>query len=152
MTVQMALKYAEEGLGVHKIYQETLELQSFMDSQYQTRAGLESESRKLATELERRKMAIVTERLQLLAEESIAAHERGVKVALANDEEYQRLVDRSNEVMAHRDGLGAAISSYENNHKGHVARMKLLGGFFEFCAAIKQDETIEIMAKHENPF
>jgi hypothetical protein len=30
--------------------------------------------------------------------------------------------------------------------------MKLLGGFFEFCAAIKQDETIEIMAKHENPF
>jgi hypothetical protein len=148
MTVRKALKYAEEELGIHKIYQETVELQAFINDQYRTRSGFEAESRKLATELERRKMAIITDRLQMLPEESIAAHERGVKVAVGNDEEYQRLVDRSNEVMAHRDGIAAAISSYELNHRGHVARMKLLGGFLEFCAAVKQDETIEIMEKY----
>lgn len=152
MTVRRGLRYAEEELGIHKIYQETLELQAFIDDQYRTRAGLEAESRKLATEIERRKMAIITDRMQTLPEESIAAHERGVRVAVANDEEYQRLVDRSNEVMAHRDGISAAISSYELNHRGHVARMKLLGGFMEFCAAVKQDETIAVMEKYENPF
>lgn len=150
MTVRVALRYAEEELGVHKIYQETMELQAFMEDQYRTRAGLESESRKLATEMERRKMHIITEALGV--DESIAAHERRVKVALAADDEYQRLVDRSNEVMAHRDGVSAAISGYENNHKAHVARMKLLGGFFDFLSAVKSDETIETMAKLENPF
>lgn len=152
MAVRTALKYAEDELGVHKIYQETMELQQIMESHYQTRSGLESESRKLATDLERRKMAIITERLSMLPEESIAAHERGVKVAVANDAEYQQLVDRSNEVMAHRDAMSAIISAAENNHKAHVARMKLLGGFFEFCAAIKQDETIDVMQRFENPF
>lgn len=152
MAVGKALRYAEEELGVHKIYQETMELQLLLENHYQTRSGLESESRKLATELERRKMAIITERLAMLPEESIAAHERGVRVAVSNDEEYQSLVDRSNEVMAHRDAMSAIISAAENNHKAHVARMKLLGGFFEFCAAIKQDETIEVMQKFENPF
>lgn len=151
MTVRKALQYAEEQLGIHKIYVETMEIQAFMDDQYRTRAGLESESRKLVIEMERRKMEIVTDLLSQF-DESIAAHDRRVRIAVANDEKYQRLVDRSCDVMAHRDNISAAISGHENNHRAHVARMKLLGGFLEFCGAVKQDETIAVMEKYENPF
>ncbi len=151
MTVRTAVLYAEEQLGVHKIYQELMEVQAFLEDQYRIRAGLESESRNLVTAMERRKMEIITSHLGAF-DESIAAHDRRVKVSLAADEAYQELVNRSNEVMAHRDGISAAISGHENNHKAHVARMKLLGGFFDFLSAVKQDETIETMSKLDNPF
>lgn len=152
MTVKQALRYAEEELGVHSIYNETLELHRHLEALYQTRAGLETESRKLVTELERRKMEIVTNRLASFGDESIAAHERGVRIDLSQDKVYQELVDRSNEIMSHRDAVAATISGAENNLKAHLGRMKILGGFMEFCASIKQDEVLAAMEKLENPF
>lgn len=150
MTVKQALAYAEDELGIHKIYIETQELAAHLDGLYNTRAGLETESRKLVTDMDRRKTEIISERLAI--EESVAAHDRAVRIQIASDEEYQSLVYRSNDIMAHRDAVAATISGAENNLKAHIARMKLLGGFMEFCAAIKQEEVIEAMGKMENPF
>ncbi len=150
MTVKAALRYAEEELGVHRIYNETMELHAHLEGLYQTRAGLETESRNLGTQMERRKLEIIAECAQI--EESMAAHERRVKLTVGQDEAYQKLVDRSNEVMAHRDAVAATISGAENNIKAHLGRMKVLGGFLEFCSSVKQEEVLSTMERLESPF
>ena len=152
MTVKQALAYAEDDLGIHKIYDETQELHRYLEGLYNTRAGLETESRKLVTDMERRKMEIINTALSAAPEESVAAHERRVRSDLSLDEAYQTMVDRSNEIMSHRDGVSATISGAENNMKAHIARMKLLGGFMEFCASVKQEEVLATMEKLQNPF
>lgn len=148
--IAKGISYAEKDLQVHQIHDDTREVMKLLDGDYMVRAGLESESRKLTYEMEQRKVEIINERLSV--EESVAAHERAVKIALSTDDKYQYLAQRSNEVMAHRDVLNATISGRENNLKGHVARMNLLGGYFTFLAALKDGENIAQVQAMEDPF
>lgn len=153
MSITRGISYAEGDLQVHQIHEDTQELMNLLEGDYQTRAGLETESRKLASDLERRKLQIINDRVASVSDESIAAHERAVKLLMHNDIEYQQLVDRSNEIMAHRDAISAVITSRENNLKGHVARMNLLGGYLTFLGSLKDGENIAELKKHTaSPF
>lgn len=151
MSIASGISYAENDLQVHLVNEEARELMALLDADYQTRAGLETESRNLAYQIEQRKIKIISDRHHSV-EESVAAHERAVKIILAEDEEYQVLQLRANEVMAHRDVLSATISGRENNLKGHIARMNLLGGYFEFLASLREAETVERLEKVNTPF
>lgn len=149
--IARGITYAEENLQVNQINEDLVELMKHLEGDYQTRAGLESESRDLNYRMELRKSEIINDRLSS-TEESIAAHERAVKQALSLDREYQALMQRQNEVMAHRDVLSATISGRENNLKGHVARMNLLGGYLQFLSSLKEAETAAIFKASASPF
>lgn len=151
MSVAKGISYAEAELQVHQINDEAKELMELLDRDYQTRAGLEAECRNLTSSMEQRKMRIISDRSSSI-EESVSAHERAVKIIIADDQEYQSMATRYNEVMAHRDYLGAAISSRENNLKGHLARMGLLGGYFSFLASLKEGETVDKLNSANSPF
>ena len=149
--IARGITYAENELQFVQIQDDTKELTDLLQSHYNTRAGLESESRNLAYQMEQRKMTIISDRIASI-EESISAHERAVKIIIAQDDDYQALMERSSQVMAHRDMLNATIAGLENNLKGHVARMNLLGGYFNFLASLKDGENLEKMKAASSPF
>lgn len=151
MSIAQGISYAEAQLQVHQINDDARELMNILNNDYQTRANLETESRNLNFKMEQRKMQIISDRHHSI-EESIAAHERAVKMILADDEEYQSYAARANEIMGHRDVLNATIAGRENNLKGHVARMGLLGGYFSFLASLKEGETVDKLNQTSSPF
>lgn len=137
MARSKSLVYAEDELGVHKIWNDTCSLAAQISDLYALRASLDSRIRSINTMIERRKGDLLVKEASANPKMSAAAMERHMRLVYAQDEELHSLVNEYNDVSAHRDVVDAQIKSAETNHKGHIARLNELGGYFEYLASVK---------------
>jgi hypothetical protein len=142
MTMHRALQYAENDLGVHNVWTDSQNIVQGLNELYNTRAGLETSCRKLDYEIERRKEFLLTTQAQTHNDMAVTAFERHMRVIYASDDQLEALRSERLKVMSHRDVITGNIAASETNHKGHVARMVELGGYFEYLAHTKHAATV----------
>jgi hexokinase len=147
-----ALAYAEEKLGVHKVWIDAEALALQLQDLYNTASGLETGSRNLQTEIDRRRADLLLEEASTTPELSPTAFERRMKFVYAGDEVLRKLTDSYNETMAHRDAVNAQIRGAEVNLKGHTARMNELGGYFKYLASAKNAQTTVVAQVNDYPW
>lgn len=134
---QRALTYAEESLGVHKVWVNSEELVLRLQEMYKAHAQLEGNTRFLSTQIDRRKSDLLEYETLDKPELSVTAHERHMKIVYGADKELRTMLDSYNAEMAARDSLMADIRGAETNHKAHVARMNELSGYFQYLSVAK---------------
>lgn len=142
MSQHRALTYAEDKLGVHQVWVNTEQLVLNAQAAYVVRAGLESEARDLAFQVERRKQIILVDESKANAGMPVTAFERHIKLVQAGDEELTKLQELYNANAAHRDRVSAEIHGAETNLKAHVARMNQLSGYFNYLASAKNAQVV----------
>jgi hypothetical protein len=152
MTVK-ALTYAQDTLGVNKIWEDANALTSVINSLQQTWSGLDNSVRTTNYEIDRRKNEILVDCASHAADgESAAAFERRVKLAQAGDEQlinlHKMLLDDSN----NRSAIETQIRSVETNLKAHVARLNELGGYFQYLASAKDAQTAQMAQVNNYPW
>ena len=152
MTQRRALNYAEDSLGVHRVYTDSENIVLQLQELYKKRAGLETESRNMATDIERHRASLLDRETLANPEMSVTAHERHMKLVYARDEKLREMTDTLNQVMAERDLIDADIRGRETNHKGHVARMNELGGYFSYLAMAKNAQLVAMSQMSDYPW
>jgi len=144
-----AIAYAEDTLGVHRVWVDVQELALQLNDLYQMLAGFTTETRNLDYEFDVRKNQILVEESNNNADLSPTAFERHVKLVCAADEQLESIAKAKVDAMARRDGVEATIKSVERNSNGHIARLKQLGGYFEFLAVTKAAQLTAAVAVRE---
>lgn len=147
-----ALAYAEDSLGVHRIWVEAESVTVRLQELYRMRAGFEAETRTLNLQVEKRKNQILVDTSLANPEAGPTAMDRLVKLANAQDENLDRLHELLAEAMGRRDSIEAEIRGAETNHKAYLARMKELGGYFEYLATIKAAQTSAMEVAQQWPY
>jgi uncharacterized FlgJ-related protein len=148
-----ALSYAEDSLGVHRTWIELQGVNAHLQDLYRQRSGFESETRTLDAQIETRKNQILREvSLTPTKEMSQAAQDRAYRLACAEDETLASIQEIRLDAMARRDQVAAEIHGAEQNHKAYVARLRELGGYFEYLSAVKTAETMANFNKAEWPY
>lgn len=147
-----ALSYAEDSLGVHRTWTESQAVTARLQDLYRERSGYESETRSLDNQVDQRKNDILREVHLNNNGSSEAALTRLYRLACAEDERLASIQDVRLEAMSRRDTASAEIYGAEQNHKAYVARLRELGGYFEYLAAVKQSETMATYTKGEWPY
>lgn len=147
-----ALAYAEDQMGVHRTYSEMGAVTVRLQDLYRERAGYESETRSLDHQAEQRKNAILREVTLANGDVSQAAQDRAYRLACAEDEQLASIQEVRLTAMSRRDSIEAEIRGAEANHKAFVARLKELGGYFEYLSAVKTAETMACFGKQEWPY
>jgi hypothetical protein len=132
-----AIAYAEDTVGVHRTWLYTQELQVQLNDLYQEQSGYLTETRNLDWQIDRRKNQILIEESEANASMAVTAFERHIKLVIAKDDELASLYEVRCQAMSRRDAVEATIKSVERNSNGHIARLKELGGYFEFLAVTK---------------
>lgn len=152
MGLPKALSYAEDQLGVHRTWTELQVVTARLQDLYRDRGGYEAETRSLDYQADQRKNTILIGVSTSNAGESQAALDRYYRLACAEDEQLAAIMDTKLEAMARRDAVSAEIYGAEQNHKAYVARLKELGGYFEYLSAVKTAETMANFNKSEWPY
>lgn len=147
-----ALAYAEDNLGVHRIWVEVGQLTVQLSDLYRTQAGLETETRSLDYQIEARRAELLVREADGNPEMNPTAFERHMKLVYGRDEELASIGRLRLDAMASRDAINAQIKGAEYNHRGHVGRMNELGGYFEYLAAAKSAATVAAQAVADYPW
>lgn len=137
MSQHRALVYAEDKLGVHRVWANAEQLVVQLQSDYKRAAELEAEARTLNFDIERRKQILLVDETDQNAGMNVTAFERHMTLVKAKDAKLLKLSEQLNECMAHRDLVNATIRGAENNLKAHNARMNELGGYFKYLSSAK---------------
>lgn len=147
-----ALAYAEDGLGVHRVWVNSEELVLKVQELYKTQASLEGNTRYLSTQIERRRGDLLMRVTEAHPDLSVAAHERHMRIVYGTDDELRTMVDSLNAEMGARDAIAAEIRGIETNLKAHVARMNELGGYFEYLSAAKNAQLQLVTSVNDYPW
>lgn len=152
MGLPRALSYAEDQLGVHRTWTELQEVTTRLQDLYRDRGRFEAETRSLDHQTEQRKNDILREVHLVREGQSEAALTRMYRLECAGDDQLASIQDMHLEAMSRRDAVNADIYGAEQNHKAYVARLRELGGYFEYLASVKQAETAAAFNKGEWPY
>lgn len=132
-----ALRYAEDQLGVHLVYNLATDDRNKLDGLL-TDIG-EARDKKRITErsIEDRQFEIMSRELATHPAMSAAAMDKHLKLAYHGDPDLQQLRAQHVAAVNDLDGLELDRAMVETDIKIAVARLNELGGYFEYLAAIK---------------
>lgn len=147
-----ALSYAEDKLGVHRTWIEAEQLGVQLADLYRTQANFETETRGLDADIERHRQNLLVAEADGNPEMNPTAFERHMKLVYARDETLEHLVRVRLDAMARRDAIGAQVKASEYNHRALTARLKELGGYFEYLAAVKHASTVAEQGSQTWPY
>lgn len=150
-----AIAYAEDTLGIHRTWVETMSLAAQLNDLYGQLAGFTTETRILDWSLDERKNELLVLQSKANTEMSIAAFERHMKLVFAEDDQLASIGKTKVDAMARRDAVEASIKSVERNSNGCIARMKQLGGYLEYLAVTKAAQmqaASVVQAANESPW
>lgn len=147
-----AIGYAEDTLGVHRLWLDTQQLSVQLNDLYQMMAGYTMESRKLDYEMENAKNTILARESEQNESMTPTAFERHMKVIFAADPDLAIIRKLQMEAMGRRDAAEASVKSVERNHNGHVARLRQLGGYLNYLAVAKSAQISASEAMTTYPF
>lgn len=135
---QKALDYAENQLGVHTVYTETLAKREELDSLMTELAEARDGKRRFERQIADREMEILTNELSAHPEMSAAAMDKHLKRAYHSDPSLRELRESLVECVNTLDGMELDRSVLEVDIKIAVSRMSELGGYLQYLAAVKQ--------------
>lgn len=137
------LKYAEESLGVHAVYEDLVA----------ARARLEESLKRLtyARDLKRGHQAVMAEaEMQLISDErgkhpehSQAALDRHVKILLATDDGMKEHARQQRTFDNMVDSADSDVEIAKADIRIGAARLDELGGYFQYLAALKTSKPAE---------
>lgn len=137
MTGAKALRYAEETLGVHQVYQDAKMAREYLDTVLTELSKARDARRDTERDLHDLEMMLTLDERSKNPELSVAAFERHLKDVLWQNEPARRLRHEIHELASSIDGLEMDIKMAETDVRIAVSRMQELGGLLQFLAAIK---------------
>lgn len=132
-----ALRYAEENLGVHSVYEGAIEARDRLDGILTDLAGLRDKKRDLEYRLQDLELEVASDERGKHADMSQAAMDKHLKVVLHNNTDVRELREQLSKTVSDIEGLEFDRSIAETDIKIAVSRLHELGGYLEYLAAIK---------------
>jgi len=135
--VNPALEYAENTLGVHKVYEDALALEGELDS-LMGRFDIAVDARKeLDEQIEDREMELLIAERGKAPDIPQAAMDRRIKEVKHKDSVLRELRANRRQKAAEASGLELDIDLTKVRLKVRAARMEELAGYFNYLAAVK---------------
>lgn len=135
------LAYAENALGVHQVYTESLSALEDLDVALNAFDSAVDKRHSLDDRIEDRQMQILIEERGQNSELSEAAMTRRLKEKYHTDERLSQLKLERNAAAAEASGLELDIEHIKYRLKVKVGRMEELGGYLAYLAALKNAES-----------
>lgn len=132
-----ALKYAEEQLLVHEVYQGALAARASLDETLTELSKKRDVLRDKEFLLSDREMEVAADERGRHPDMSATAMEKHLKIALNNDDATRELREQIAHVRSDIEGLEYDRSMSEHDIKIACARMTELGGYLQYLAVIK---------------
>lgn len=147
-----ALAYAEDTLGVHRVWADTQDLAAQISNGHEQVAAFDAEVRSLALQIENHRNALLLEAASANPEMTPTAFERHMKLTYAGDDELKTLNRLHADATSRRESMAATVRGHQANHNGFVARLNELGGYFQYLAAVKQARTAAARTLTDDPW
>ena len=135
-----ALQYAEQKLGVHKVYEDAQEALAGLDDMLASLDVALDNRRASDDDIMAREMDLTIQERGKHPDHSEAALARHIKEVHHKDETLRDLRYKRRNQHATVSGLELDIEHRKYKIKVLVARMEQLGGYFNFLAAVKNAE------------
>lgn len=137
-----ALVYAENDLGVHKVYEESQAAHGYLVQAREQLAAKHAHKRDLVDRLTDREMVVASDERGKHPDMSQAGMDKHVKVAYNADGDIRTYRDQIRALLFEIDVLEQDISNIEYKIKIALARMNELGGYFNYLAVVKNHRPI----------
>lgn len=132
-----ALKYAEEQLGVHKVFEQTVDLTEQLDILLADLDKAHDRKRQLNEDYADREVALISEMRGVHPSMSDTRFKSEYKGWERTDKELHTIRVELNQVLSSIQGLEYDKSLLELRIKAGSARMVELGGYLQYLAAVK---------------
>lgn len=144
-----AIKYAEEKLKVHSVYDNAIKARNNLDECLDRLAEKRDKKRDLEERLKDLEMLIASEERGKHPDMSNAGMEAHLKIARNNNNDWREARERIIKTTSDIEGLEYDKVLFETDIKLAVARMNELGGLLNFFASIKNTQPIQPTQKEE---
>lgn len=134
------VRYAEDELSVHKIFEEAVDARKNLDGILTNLASMRDKRRDIEDGLRSREMELAGDEWGRHPDFSATKMEGHLKTARHNDFAHTALRGELNQIASDIDDLENDKAIAETDIKIAVARMTELGGYFNYLAAIKQSQ------------
>jgi len=136
-----ALDYAENQLGVTRVYEEAIDKRNELDDLMTDLGNARDKKRSLEAKIQDREFEIMGDERSKHPEMSAAAMDKHLKLAYHGDESLQQLREEHIAVVNELDGLDLDRTMLDVDIRIAVSRLNELGGYLNFLAAIKNQAT-----------
>lgn len=133
-----AIRYAEDNLNVHGVYDEAQAARGRLDDLMTEIAGARDQRREAEEALRDREMELAADEWANHPEFSATKMDGHLKTVRHNDGFHRAARDKVAKIVSDIEGLEYDIRLAEVDIRIAVARLHELGGYFEYLAAIKQ--------------
>lgn len=137
-----ALKYAEDNLGVHTVYDEALSLRGELDGVFTDLDKAQDQKRQLVDEVADREADLLSDERGKHSDMSATALAEHMKVIKRKDTFLHELRSKLSEVSGAISGMEYDADLLKLSIKIKVARLEELGGYLHYLAVLKEAETI----------
>lgn len=137
-----AVGYAEE-LGLTELWSDAKAAENSLGILYHQRAQAEDSVRSSKRAISRHEMQILCDLRDASPEAGPTAFERDLKHKLASDKSLRNMEHDLDAAQSKLGEIEAEIKSEEAILRNRQARMRHLGGFFEYLAASKESQTAD---------
>jgi hypothetical protein len=134
-----ALKYAEEKLGVHLVYNESLVYLQDLDEVFSDLDKAQDRRRQLMEQIADREAELLSEERGMRPDMSATGMDQHMKSAKRTDSELRNLRDKLNETISSIQGLELDSDLLKARLKVSTARLNELGGYLHYLAAVKAE-------------
>lgn len=137
MAKKSPVTYAEQELGVHKVWYEALNIEERLADLQAEIAGLSGSIRTQQEKYDTAEANFIMEKRAEMADKSHSAFEREVKALIATNQDLSEHRKVIHDLTSNREQKEAEANSCKNRLRLAEARMKELGGLLHFYAATK---------------
>ena len=135
-----ALKYAEDNLGVHRVWLDAQAAREKLDALLTELSEARDTKRELELQLHDREMQVAAAEYGKHPDMAQTRMDKHLKQALSQDAGWRELRNAISKMTGEIEGLDYDRLITDADIKIAVARLQELGGYFTYLAAIKQAE------------
>ena len=136
-----ALSYAEDQLGVHAVWEKAQSQLLELNGLYTDLDKSQDERRELVEQIADREGELLSDERGRHADMSAAAFDQHFKGVKRTDTALQGYRSKLTEVQGSISGLEYDVDFLKHSLRLSEARLIELGGYFNYLASVKQDET-----------
>lgn len=136
-----AIKYAEDQLGVHAVYEQAQANRAVLDKLLAELDKAQDDKRRLAEEIADREAELLIEERGKHSDMSAAAFDQHTKSAKRKDPELKKLREAFNGSLSEIQGLEYDVDMAKVEIRIACSRMEELGGYLNYLAAVKAETT-----------
>lgn len=146
-----ALEYAEDRLGVHKVFEEAQVLAARLAELRESVVTMRADKARAEDAYQTAEYAFVSDQRAQLFEMSQTAFDKAIKAAVHNEPSLRALRADLAQRSTNLEMQEAAVSRARVDIEIATARMAELGGYFAYLAALKNAETAQKYGQQDWP-